>query len=121
MADEGIFATTLQVQRKAGVYASAVANTEAYINDYMFQVESVINATVRFNFSDNFAGLNTDVKGLLTSMASDMAASYVIAYDMSSFLSRAEAENKINILRDNYLRGLSVLRDRNVQTFMKGA
>ena len=121
MADTGIFATTAEVQRKTGSGASATSNTEAYINDYMTQVESLINAYCRFNFSDAYSSLNVDVKGILKEVASNLAAIYVIAYDMSGYDSRTEAEDLINILRDGALRGLSVLRDKKAQDFINGA
>jgi len=121
MADTGIFATTAEVQRKAGANASATSNVEAYINDYMTQVESLINSICRYNFSDNYAALNADVKGILKEVASNLAAIYVIQFDMSGFTSRTEAEDMINVLRDGALRGMSLLRDKKVQTFMNGA
>ena len=118
MADTGIFATTAEVQRKAGANASATSKAEAYVNDYMTQVESQINNLTRYNWSDNYAGLNADVKGLLKEIASNLAAVYVIQYDMSGFTTRTEAEDMINVLRDAALRGLSILRDKKVQDFM---
>lgn len=121
MVDTGIFATTAEVQRKAGANASATSNTEAYINDFMTQAESLINSVCRYNFSDGYAALNADTKGLLKEAASDLAAIYVIQFDMSGFTSRTEAEDMINILRDAALRALSLLRDKKVQDFIVGA
>ncbi len=121
MADTGIFATTAEVARKAGANASATSKAEAYVNDYMTQAESLINCVCRFNFSDAYAGLNADVKGLLKEAASNIAAIYVIQYDMSGFTSRIEAEDMINVLRDAALRALSLLRDKKVQDFINGA
>ena len=118
MADTGIFATTAEVQRKAGSGASVTSNTEAYINDFMTQVESEINATCRYNFSDNYATLNADTKGLLKQAASNMAAIYVIAYDMSGYNSRIDAEDLINVLRDAALRNLNLLKDKKVVDFI---
>ena len=121
MADTGIFATTAEVARKAGAGASATAVAEAYVNDFMTQAESAINVAVRFNFSDAYSGLNADVKGLLKSVASDLAAIYAISYDMSGFTSRVEAESMINVLRDSALRGLSLLRDKKTKEFLDNA
>uniref|UniRef100_A0A6H1ZPY5 Uncharacterized protein n=1 Tax=viral metagenome TaxID=1070528 RepID=A0A6H1ZPY5_9ZZZZ len=121
MVDTGIFATTVEVQYKAGANASAVSNVETYINSFMTQAESLINAVCRYNFSDNYAVLNADVKGILKEVASNLAAIYVIQYDMSGFTSRSEAESMINILRDGALRGLAILRDKKVQEFMTNA
>jgi len=121
MADTGIFATTAEVQRKVGANASSTSNVEAYINDFMTQVESFINGWCRYNFSDDYSGLNVDVKGLLKEAASNLAAIYVIQYDMSGFTSRQEAESMITILRDRAMAALSILRDKKTQDFMNNA
>lgn len=118
MADTGIFATTAEVQRKAGANASSTSKAEAYVNDYMTQVESFINAYTRYNWSDAYSGLNVDTKGILKEVASNLAAIYVIQYDLSGFTSRAEAEDMITVLRDAALRGLAVLREKAAQKFV---
>ena len=122
MADTGIFATTAEVQRKAGANASIVSNTEAYINDFMTQAESTINTMTRFNWSDVYAAtLDVDVKSILKEAASNLAAMYVIQYDMSGFTSRAEAESMITVLRDGFLRNITILKKMKPQTFVNGA
>lgn len=119
MADTGIFATTAEVQAKAGANASATSKAEAYVNQYMSEVESQINSAVRYNFSDAYAGLNTDTKGILKETASNLAAIYVIQYDMSGYTSRIEAEDMINVLRDAALRNIQMLRDKKVTDFIR--
>lgn len=121
MADTGIFCTTAEVERKAGANCSAVSKAEAYTNDYVSQAESTINVMCRYNYSDNYATLDADVKAILKDIASNLAAIYVINYDMSGFTSRTEAEDMINVLRDAALRGLSLLRDKKAQTFINEA
>ena len=121
MADTGIFCTTAEVERKAGANCSVVSKAEAYTNDYVTQVESFINIVTRYNWSDNYATLNADVRGILKEAASNLAAIYVIQYDMSGFTSRVEAEDMINILRDAALRSLALLRDKKTEDFMVGA
>lgn len=121
MADTGIFCTGTEVQRKAGNGASATSKAEAYTNDFIAQAESLINVMTRNNWSDQYGSLNADVKGILKEVASNLAAIYVINYDMSGFTTRTEAENMVNILRDAALRGMAVLRDKKQQTFMEGA
>lgn len=117
----GIFATTEEVQRKAGANASSTANVEAYINDFMTQAESFINTATTYNWSDAYATLNADVKGILKEIASNLAAMYVIQYDMSGFTSRSEAETMLDVLREGALRGLSIIRNKNPQEFMINA
>ena len=121
MADTGVFCTTAEVQRKTGENASATANVEAYINDFVGQAESEINSMVRFNFSDAYSSLNNDTRMILKSVASNLAAIMVVQFDMSSYTTRTEAENMINVLRDAALRGLSILRDKKVQDFINGS
>jgi len=121
MTDTGIFATTAEVQRKAGANASSISNVEEYINDYMAQVESFINCATRYNWSDAYSGLNADVKGLLKEAASNLAAIYVILYDMSGFTSRGEAEDMITVLRDRANWAIKTLQDKKTQDFINGA
>lgn len=121
MADTGIFCTTAEVVRKAGANASATSTAEAYTNDFVTQAESEINALTRYNWSDAYSGLNADVKGVLKQAASNLAAIYCINYDMSDFPSIREAEDRINVLRDAYLRCISILRDKKMQTFLQNA
>lgn len=121
MVDNGIFATTTEVQRKAGANASAVSNVEAYINDYMTQAESLINVMSQFNWTDAYTGLNVDVKGILKSAASAKAAMFVINYDMSGFTSRAEAQTMLDVLKDEFLEAVSVLRDIKKRDFTNAA
>ena len=121
MADTGIFATTTEVSYKAGASASSVSKAEAYVNSYMTQAESLINVATRYDWSDKYSTLNAHVKGLLKQIASDLAAIYVISYDMSGFSSLGEAEDMINVLRDRANTGLSILRDKKPQDFMTNA
>jgi hypothetical protein len=119
MGDTGIFATTAEVGYKAGSGKSATSAAEAYVNSFMTQVESEINATCRYNFSDNYASLNADTRGILKMVASNLAAIYVIMYDMSGYTSRIEAEDLINVLRDAALRGLALLKDKKITDFIR--
>jgi len=98
-----------------------VSKAEAYINSYISQAESFINSYCRYNFSDNYSSLNIDKKGILKEVASNLAAIYVIQYDMSGFASRTEAEDMINILRDGALRGLAVLKEQAAKDFVNAA
>src|SRR3990167_4073744 len=111
MADTGIFATTAEVQRKAGAKASSVSNVEAYINDFMTQAESTINSMTMKNWSDSYSSLNVDVKGVLKEAASNLAAMYVINYDLSGFSSRLEAETMLDVLRDGFERCVKILKE----------
>lgn len=121
MADTGIFATTAEVSRKAGANANSTANTEAYINDFMTQAESTINTLSQLNWSDTYSTLNIDTKNILKEAASNLAAMYVIQFDMSGFTSRYEAETMLDVLRDGFVRAVSLLRDIKKRDFINGS
>lgn len=124
MADTGIFATTAEVKRKVGENASTTANTEEYINDFMTQAESYINILSGKNWSDNFAGLNVDVKGILKEAASNLAAIYVLNYDLgaiSAITSRAEAEDRIIVLWERLGECIETLKKIGTTSFMESA
>src|SRR3990167_11176968 len=121
MADTGIFCTTAEVSRKAGTNASVVANVEAYINDFVTQAESFINAATRKNWSDVYSTLNTDVKGILKMAASNLAAIYVINFNMAGFTTRIEAESMITVLWAAAMECIEVLKDQKNEEFVSGA
>lgn len=121
MADTGIFATTAEVQRKVGANASTTANAEAYINQFMTEAESLINAATRYNWSDVYSTLNVDVKGLLKMAASAKAAMMVISYDMSNFFTMTEAQTRLNVLAFEYEEAIKKLNDQEVRKFISGA
>lgn len=121
MADTGIFATTAEVQYKAGAGANATANTADYINSFISQAESFINVACKKNFSDIYATLNADVKGMLKEAASNIAAIYVIKYDTSGFSSLAEAELMINTLYTRAMDCISILRSQDTVSYITGA
>ncbi len=121
MSDTGIFATTAEVQYKAGAKASAVSKTEAYINNFMTQAESYINNAAGYNFSDNYASLNVDKKGILKEAASNLAAIYVIMYDISGYTDRIEAEDMITILWARFNQCMKVLTETGTLSFITKA
>ena len=117
----GQFASTIEVERKCGANASSVSKASGYVDDYLTQAESLINATTTFNWTDAYDALNTDVKGILKMAASAWAAVMVIRYDMSGFTSRQEALTMINSLLHEYNTAIKELKEKDTQTFMVNA
>ena len=113
--------TEAEIIQKAGAGKSATFDT-TMMTAAAIRAESTVNCVCRYNFSDAVTtGLNVDVKGIFSDVVSSLAAIEAIAYDMSGYTSRIEAEDMINILRDNALRGLSILRDQKAVVFINGA
>ena len=124
MADTGIFATTVEVQRKVGINASATSNTEAYINDFMTQAESYINVVSGKNWSDVYTTLNVDKRGILKEAASNLAAIYVLNYNLgliSTVTSRTEAEDRITVLWERFQQCIEVLKETGTTKFISDA
>ena len=120
MVDTGIFATTTQIGYKAGANASTTSKAEAYTNFYIAQAESRINVESEYNWSDAYSSLNVDVKYVLQEAASNLAAVYVIQYDMSGFTSLKEAQSMVDILLFNYQACIKLLQEKNKgQLFIK--
>lgn len=119
MADTGIFATTTEIQYKAGANASATSKAEAYTNSFIAQAESFINATTLYNWSDAYSTLNADVKALLKEAASNIAAMYVINYDTSGYTSLAEAQSMLNVLWDRAVLCMKLLEDLKTGDFIR--
>lgn len=117
-------ATTFCVSGAVLAKAGAGRNTDLDIDQtnmdkFINQAESLINVVCRYNWTDVYATLDDDVKKVLEMVASDLAAIYVINYDMGGYTSRTEAEDMINVLRDSALRGISIMRDKKQQRFVK--
>lgn len=121
MADVGFYALNADIAAKAGLNASATSKATAWTDLIIRGVESEINVTARRVFADsraNFLLLPADTQAMLTDCAANLAAIYVIAYDMSGYNSRIEAEDMINVLRDAALRQLAILKEKKNQDFL---
>jgi len=122
---EPTFCTVTEVGYKAGARANATSKGEAYVLAYAKGVESFINVACKYNFSDNYAGLNVDVKYILNEIQTNLTAIYVIAYDMSgttmTSLQRIDAEDQIKVLYKRAMDCLKILQEQDKITYMKGA
>lgn len=124
MVEAGIYTTNALVAYKIGANASATSKAEAYTNEYIAQAEAYINVVTRKIWAVDtaaFAALNAQVSKLLSETASNLAAIYVIQYDMSAFTTRIEAEDMINILFARFIQCIEVLKEIAATDFMTGA
>ena len=118
--DSGIFTKNADIVALAGVNANSTSASTTSTDVYVLNVEAFINCFTRYNWSDAFTGLNADVAEMLTDTGASLCAIKVITSDMDS-IGRSTAESMITVLRDNALRNLQVLRNKNTQTFMLAA
>lgn len=121
MAHTGIFATKAEIDLKVGENVDATGYTEANINAACKQSESFINSICRYNFSDAFTSLNTDIKYILSEASACWVAMDFIAYNMSGYTSIIEAEDMINILWAKFWKMIEILQDQKTITYMQEA
>ena len=107
------------VKLKAGanVNSTILANATG-ITQFINQAESTISTITLKDWVAIYSTLTTETKKILEEVSSNLAAQYMIMYDMSGFTSRFEAETMLDVLNNGINRGLSVLRDDNQKTFL---
>jgi len=121
MAEAGIYTTNVLVAYKIGANASAVSKAEAYTNEFIAQAEAYINVVTKKIWAIDtaaFAALDAQISKILSEAASNLAAIYVIQYDMSGFTTRIEAEDMINILWARLQQCIDVLKVQDNLNFM---
>ena len=125
MADNGIFCDQAAMLRKAGKNVDPALNaatdtTFVFSNDFISQAESEINSATRFNWSDAFAGLDVDVKAILTGAASARAGMFCVNWNNGSYGSR-QAETILDVLNDQYKTAIKELKEVLVRKFVEDA
>lgn len=101
---------------KAGTGVGSVPN--AAWDGYIEQAEGLVSTVSRYDYVANWPSISGSVMApLVTQIVEDIAAIYGITFDMAGYTTRIEAEDMINVLRDNALRGLGILRDQKGVTF----
>ena len=123
MADFGIWTKNVDIVARAGIDTNATSVTTTETDKYVLDVEALINCMTRVNWSDLVTtGLNADVEGILREASACLCAVYVITTDFTGTGSRSriEFEDRINVLRDRALFAIAILRDEQVQKFIKG-
>ena len=118
---EGTLCSLADAVNKAGANASTGSTEEVLVSDFVRQAEGVINAITRYNWVDQYASISDDTKFILNQVASDLAAIYIITYDMAGYTDRVEAETMINVYRETVMRGLSLLKNQEVKDFINDA
>lgn len=125
MVHTGIYATSNECIIKAADNYASTPITEGVINEFCIQAEGLINAAARNVFattSGGYALMPVGGKGLLAEIESNIVGIYIIEHKLrgeDGNKNRIISEDQINILRDAALRGLGMLRDKKIVTFIK--
>lgn len=121
------FTISGQVLLKAGADVSTTLSgglpavnvgTDYVVDIWITQAESIINVMTRYNWTNGYSGYDDDVKKILEAAASSYAAIFCIFYDTTGYESRTIVEDMVNILRDDFQRSISILRDKKQQLFL---
>lgn len=79
---------------------SAAAASSALLQQYSNEAEAFICTATKYDWVANIAGVPANFKPVLADAAASIAAQSLIAYNMSGYSGRAEAEDMVNILYD---------------------
>lgn len=120
MAFTGITATEADIDLLTGKNVSTDF-TDTMKTLVLLWAEGWLNSETEFNWSDNFAALNTDVKGIVTSVTAGLVALRGIGYDPSGYTTEGEGQFKGDLINDDIQRGTKTLRIKSKQGFITGA
>jgi hypothetical protein len=118
MAHTGIFASAAEIGLQVGELVDSTGYTETLINFSCLHAESFINVLCKYNFSDKYATLNADVKGILAEAEACWVAIDFIKYNMAGYTSRQEAETNINICWAKFWALMAVLQEQDHISYM---
>jgi len=119
MAHTGVFATKAEIDIKVGEQVDATGYTEANINLACKQSEAFACVFLKYDFVTNWATVKAVEKILLSEFSACWVALDFIAYNMSGYGSRIEAENLINVHSQKINKILNLLSERASVDFVK--
>ena len=119
MVITSVFATGDEIKFKAGSGVSTAGSTDNVITQLAKEVEAFVNNLCRYNFSINFATLDTDVTGMLTEIETNYCGYFMIAYDNSGYNSQREAENLMNTCWARFIQLIGLIKSQDTVTWMK--
>lgn len=116
-----VFTTSGAVLIKAGTNASATLKVSgAAITRFLEEAEAFCCLKSRYDYVTNWASLDSVTKKALSEAVANLAAIYLIQYDMSGYTSRVEAEDMINILWARFNQIMDEIRDQKAVTDLSG-
>jgi len=118
MVEAGTLCINTDVEKYSGANGSAVSDAEAYTNVYILQAEGYLSGLVKDDIVTNYAAYNSTAKELLREAAARLSAIGVIAYDMSGYTTRIEAED---LLTMNWRRWREIKKTLEDQKFITWA
>ena len=112
------YCTSAAIVQKAGKNVNATAAASAaLLQQLSADAEAYVNVMTRHAW-DTSPFPSTSYLPILSDVTSCIAGAQLIAFDMSGYLSRAEAEDMINLLHDRANKIIAQLSEKNVQNTM---
>lgn len=96
---------------KAGANVSSSVISGAILADWSNKAEAYINAATGYDWTTNYASLQTNYKYILDDLCASIIARNMINYDMSGYTSRQEATTMLDVLTDTINIQTAVLKD----------
>jgi hypothetical protein len=121
MAYTGTLCAEAEINLFAGELVDATGNTEANHNYLVAHAQSYLCVLCKFNWIDEYASLNADVKAILSEYCARYAAASLIAYNMAGYTSRIEAEDMINVHLHRMKAIEKILIEQAAVKYMDGA
>jgi len=107
-----IFCTSGAIVQKAGVNTNAnLSASAAILQQLSDDAEALICMATRYDWVTNYNSASSYAKLILAKIASSEAAKHLIADDMSGYTGRGEAEDMINVLHDDVITGIQLLKN----------
>jgi len=97
------------------------AGTQIAVDNWIDQAEAYVNVASKKNWTSLYPSLSDDVKLIIEDAVSSLAAINIIAWDMSGYTQRGEAESMINVLRDSANRNIMKLEEQKEKDFIEEA
>ena len=115
-------ASSLSITTSAGTNCNATAiGSETIVAQFYNEAEAEVCVAGRYDFAANSSTLQTRGYNLISECISKIGARKIIAYDLSGFPSRSEAEDRMNILNFEAEKALKLIsEDKNRKFIISG-
>lgn len=112
-------ASSLSITTSAGTNCNATAiGSETIVAQFYNEAEAEVCVAGRYDFADNSSTLQIRGYNLISECISSIGARKIIAYDLSNFPSRSEAEDRMNVLNFESEKALKLITEDKSRKFI---
>lgn len=104
---------------KAGANAnSTITASGSALAVWSDEAESYVSSLARVDLVSNYGNLTANGKQILNELTSSLIAEKIIMYDMSGYTSRGEASMMLNVIENNIVRNISLIKEDKIKTYL---